>query len=103
MRMSDWSSDVCSSDLRGQDVAFGAHAFDYLGDRGVGRGDAVEAAREQLGAVLIADRQRIAETARDREQSRRALAFAEGLGSDGRAHGDRERRQNGGGAGRDEW
>src|SRR3546814_13645271 len=35
MRISDWSSDVCSSDLHGEDV--GAVAVDQFGERDVGR------------------------------------------------------------------
>src|SRR3546814_12303548 len=36
MRISDWSSDVCSSDLLGMDVE---HRFDLFGAQGAGGGD----------------------------------------------------------------
>src|SRR3546814_3897802 len=44
MRISDWSSDVCSSDL-GASLSFaqGSHDFESL-DRGIGRGDRFETA-----------------------------------------------------------
>ena len=59
----------------------------------MGRRDAVEPPREKLGAVLIADRQRVAEAARDREQGRFALAFEERVGRDSASHADRQRRE----------
>src|SRR3546814_3763566 len=55
MRMSDWSSDVCSSDLAGQRV-IARHAVDLVfGQPGFGnvRPDATEAA---MNAVLVDDR-----------------------------------------------
>ena len=53
-----------------------------------GRFGAHDLAREQIGALLRADRQRIAEPARDREQHRFALALEQGIGRNGCAHPD---------------
>ncbi len=78
---------------RGQHLAVGADAFGNLGDGGVRRRNAIEFAREEVGAVLIADRQRVAEAVRNREQGRLALAFEERVGGHRRAHADRERRE----------
>ncbi len=75
---------------RPQDVAVGADALGDFGNLGVRRRDAVEPPREQVGAVLITDGERIAEPPRDREQGRRALAFEQCVGRDGRTHADRE-------------
>ena len=75
---------------RRQHIALGAHAFGDFGDGGMRRRDAVEPSREEVGAVLIADGERVAEAARYGEQGRFALAFEEGIGRDGAPHADRE-------------
>src|SRR3546814_3735425 len=44
MRISDWSSDVCSSDL-GASLSFAQGSHDFVSlDRGIGRGDRFETA-----------------------------------------------------------
>lgn len=78
---------------RDQQLAVGTDALGNFGNLGVRRRRAVEPAREQVGTILIADGQRIAEAARDREQGRRALAFEQRVGRNGRSHAHRERRQ----------
>ncbi len=68
---------------RDQQLAVGTDALGNFGNLRVRRWCAVEPAREQVGAILIADGQRVTEAARDREQSRRALAFEQRVGRDG--------------------
>jgi len=48
---------------------------------------------KNVGTLLRADRQRIAKSARDRQQDGLALAFEQGVGGDGRADANVGRRQ----------
>src|SRR3546814_18988840 len=64
MRISDWSSDVCSSDLAalealadGEELPFGAVAIDFAEDhRGLGRRIFRQVIAHDFGAGLVVDR-----------------------------------------------
>ncbi|MNK60659.1 hypothetical protein D3C87_798010 [compost metagenome] len=73
---------------RGHDVAVGAHSFIDLDHVAVQQFRQGDLAREQLRAVLVGDAQGVAETARDGEHGRLALAFEQRIGRHRRAHLD---------------
>ena len=68
------------------DLAVRAYALVHLQHFGIERRGFGDGAGEELRAGLIADGERIGETACDREQRRLALAFEERVGGDGGAH-----------------
>src|SRR3546814_16175013 len=56
MRISDWSSDVCSSDLRGltvREVVEGAEVIATLGERILGRSASIDIKHPLSGEVLM--------------------------------------------------
>lgn len=72
-----------------QDGSVGGDPFVDLEDPLVQQLGEIDAAGEDVGAVLIGDAQGVAEAAGDDQQGPFALAFQEGVGGDGRPHADR--------------
>src|SRR6185312_190211 len=69
-----------------QYLAVDAYAFVDLYDPLVEHRRKHDLAREYLGTRLVADPQRVAEAARDRERDPLALPFEQGIGGDGGTH-----------------
>ncbi len=70
------------------DRAVGAHPLLDLDDVAVELLGQHDVAREDVGAVLVADAQRVAQALRDGQHGGRALALEERVGGDGGAHLD---------------
>src|SRR3546814_12231569 len=87
MRISDWSSDVCSSDLR-HNLAARPYAFVHLDDTLVQHLRQHDVPVEQPRARLVADPERVAEPLGDYQDGPLSLALQEGVGGDGGAHLD---------------
>src|SRR3546814_14401601 len=79
MRISDWSSDVCSSDLR-HNLAARPYAFVHLDDTLVQHLRQHDVPVEQPRARLVADPERVAEPLGDQQDGALALAPQEEIG-----------------------
>src|SRR3546814_16358358 len=79
MRISDWSSDVCSSDLR-HNLAARPYAFVHLDDTLVQHLRQHDVPVEQPRARLVADPERVAEPLGDHQDGALALALQEEIG-----------------------
>src|SRR5690606_14674408 len=78
----------CVEGGRAQHGAVGGDAFVQLDDPAVQHAGQVDAAGEDVRAVLVGDAEGVAEAAGDDEQGPLALVFEEGVGGDGRPHPD---------------
>ena len=70
---------------RGDDVAVGVHPFHYLNHISVERWRHFDFAHKQFRPLLIANAQRIAKAARDREQGRGTLMLKQRIGCHSRS------------------